>query len=190
VLDEPEYPYFWGGESAAPLFGRIVRAINISTDLLCSGEPEAITVAYRYKGTIKVPSFLRLDPDRALQLASEEGLRIRCAEGKGTVYAQMPDPGTLIERGGEVKLLIRPDMPPGGNSVRVPDLRGLSIREARRLLLGCGLRSQIKGTGIVRNQVPRAGTLVKSNSTVRMACDLKVMVDYPGNIRLASGGEH
>jgi cell division protein FtsI/penicillin-binding protein 2 len=190
VLDEPKYPYFWGGESAAPVFSRIVRAINVSTDLLCMEAPQTITVEQREEGMIRVPSFLRLDPDHALQLASEAGLQIHYAEEKGTVYAQIPDPGTFIERGREVKLLMRPDMPSKKKSVYVPDLRGLSIREARRLLLACGLRSHIKGAGIVRYQKPGAGTLVRLNSTVRITCDLKGMVDYPDDMRLASGAVH
>ncbi|HER43023.1 MAG TPA: PASTA domain-containing protein, partial [Candidatus Eisenbacteria bacterium] len=145
LLDEPKYPHFWGGESAAPLFSSIVGAVNISTDLLCSREPSRVTVPVGGKSRVQVPSFLRLGPDQALQLASEAGLGISCSGGEGTVYAQKPDPGTLIEKGRDVSLLLRRDPPQGGEKVRVPALEGLSIREARRLLLACGLKSSVRG---------------------------------------------
>ena len=187
LLDEPKYPHFWGGESAAPVFSSIVGAINISTDLLCSEEPNRVTVSYRDGKVVPVPSFLRLSPDQALQLASETGLGVVCSGERGTVYAQIPDPGTLIEKGFDVKLRLRTEPAQGGGSVRVPDLVGLSIREARRLLLGCGLRSSVRGAGIVVRQRPVAGTSVKRESTVRLACTLKGKTDYPKDIWMADG---
>lgn len=187
LLDEPKYPYFWGGESAAPTFSRIVRAVNISTDFLCSEEPSRVTVPYRGEKRVRVPSFLRLNPEQALQLASEAGLGITCAGEEGTVYAQIPDPGTLTERGHDVKLLLRQRSPQGGESICVPDLVGLSIREARRLLLGCGLRSNIMGAGIVVRQRPGAGMVVRRESMVRLVCRLKGKTDYPEDIWVAGG---
>lgn len=187
LLDEPKYPYFWGGESAAPIFSRIVRAVNISTDFLCSEEPSKVTVSFRDEKRVLVPSFLRLNPEQALQLASETGLGITCSGGEGTVYAQTPDPGTLTGRGRDVKLLMKQGSPQRGESIRVPDLDGLSIREARRLLLGCGLRSNVAGAGIVVRQRPSAGAVVKRNSTVKLVCRLKGKTDYPKDIWVAGG---
>lgn len=187
LLDEPKYPYFWGGESAAPIFSRIVRAINISTDFLCSKETSKVTVSFRDEKRIEVPSFLRLNPEQALQLASETGLGITCSGEKGTVYAQIPDPGTLIGKGRDVKLLLKHESSQRTESIRVPDLEGLSIREARRLLLGCGLRSDISGAGIVVRQRPSAGTMVKRNSTIEMRCRLKGKTDYPKDMWAAGG---
>jgi stage V sporulation protein D (sporulation-specific penicillin-binding protein) len=187
LLDEPKYPHFWGGESAAPVFSSIIGSVNISTDLLCSEEPNRVTVSYREEKRVQVPSFLRLSPDQALQLASETGLGIVCSGEKGTVYAQIPDPGTFTEKGLDVKLLLRYETAQVGESVRVPDLVGLSIREARRLLLGCGLRSSIRGAGIVVRQLPGAGAVVKRDSTVRLACTLKGKTDYPEDIWVAGG---
>jgi cell division protein FtsI/penicillin-binding protein 2 len=187
LLDEPKYPHFWGGESAAPLFSSIIGAVNISTDFLCSKETSTVTVTFRDDRRVQVPSFLRLNPDQALQLASEAGLGIACADVEGIVYAQIPDPGTLVEKGSDVSLLLRHGSPEGGESVRVPDLEGLSIREARRLLLGCGLRSSIEGAGIVVRQQPGAGTVVRRDSTVRLACRLKGKADYPEDLWMVRG---
>jgi hypothetical protein len=89
-----------------------------------------------------------------------------------------------------VKLLLKPESPVGPETVRVPDLHGLSIREARRLLLGCGLRSQIRGAGVVRDQRPAPGTLVHVDSIVRITCDLKGLTDCCADVWLANGETH
>ncbi len=187
LLDEPGANYRWGGESAAIVFGRIMGAVNISTDMLAEGATEMVGMRIERKNKVEVPNFLRLTHDRAMQLASESGLTLHPALGDGTVYAQMPDPGALIERGREVKVLVRAKEGRNSEKVRVPDLRGLSIREARRLLLGLGLRSSIRGAGLVKKQYPEAGVHIERNGTVRITCDLKCRLDYPKKVRLANG---
>jgi stage V sporulation protein D (sporulation-specific penicillin-binding protein) len=187
LLDEPDANFRWGGESAAIVFSRIVSAVNISTDMLAEGATEMVSVDVERKRKVEVPNFLRLSHDRAIQLASEAGFTPYPPPGKGTVYAQTPDPGALVERGRKVYLLVRPDQDRSTDRVRVPELRGLSIREARRLLLGLGLDSSIRGTGIVKRQHPPAGAYVEKASTVCISCDLKCRIDYPKSIRLSNG---
>jgi stage V sporulation protein D (sporulation-specific penicillin-binding protein) len=136
---------------------------------------------------VEVPNLLRLDHGHAMQLASESGLSLHPTMAEGRVYAQMPDPGVLVERGREVKVLLRPRDNSEAGRVRVPELRGLSIREARRLLLGLGLGSSIRGSGLVEQQHPRAGVHVEKESTVRLVCDPKCRIDYAGSIKLTNG---
>ena len=187
LLDEPSSSYRWGGESAAIAFSRIVSAVNISTDLLTGEAAEMVSVKIGKKGKVEVPNLLRLSHDRAMQIASESGLTLQPIQGKGTVYAQKPDPGAFVERGRGVNVLIRAEKSRKTGKVRVPELRGLSIREARRLLLGLGLRSSIRGTGLVKRQDPGAGVHVERYSTVKIKCDLKHKMDSPKNARLVNG---
>ena len=187
LLDEPSSSYRWGGESAAIVFSRIMSAVNISTDMLAGGATEMVRITTRKKGKVEVPNLLRLSSDRAMQVVSESGLTLHPALGNGAVYAQMPDPGALVERGFQVKVLVRAEDGRKTGMVRVPDLRGLSIREARRLLLSLGLRSSIRGTGLVKRQHPGSGVHVERESTVRITCTPKCRVDYPKNVRLTNG---
>ena len=146
-----------------------------------------VDVGIKMKGRVEVPNLLRLSHDRAMQIASESGLTLYPTLGNGTVYAQMPDPGALVERGRQVNVLVRAGNGPKTEKVRVPDLHGLSIREARRMLLSLGLRSSIRGAGLVKRQNPKAGVHVEVESTVRITCDLKWSVDHPKNARMANG---
>jgi beta-lactam-binding protein with PASTA domain len=55
-------------------------------------------------------------------------------------------------------------------SLNVPDVAGLSIREARRLLLSCGLDCAVRGFGIVERQDPPAGALLSRLGRVILTC--------------------
>ncbi len=171
VLDEPVYPYFWGGESSAIVFSKIVEGINLSTDLFCDA-PGANIAADRKSGASKrVPNFLRLSTDEAADLAADCGLTVQCPDVKGVVFSQTPDPGTMVGRREEVKLMVRAAETDSESSRSVPDVAGLSIREARRLLLSCGLDCVVRGFGIVERQDPPAGALLSRLGRVILHCN-------------------
>jgi hypothetical protein len=171
VLDEPVNPYIWGAESAAPLFGKIIEGINLSTDLFCDAAGANIAVDGKSGGSRRVPNFLRLTTDEAIDLASDRGLTVQCPDVKGVVFSQTPDPGTLIGRREEVKLMVRAATAESESSRTVPDVAGLSIREARRLLLSCGLDCAVRGFGIVERQDPPAGALLARLAKVMLICN-------------------
>lgn len=50
-----------------------------------------------------------------------------------------------------------PAMVPAGGAAVMPDVRGLSAREAMRVLLGSGLRVRLDGNGFVGSQLPQPG---------------------------------
>ena len=138
VLDEPVYPYYWGGESSAIVFSKIVEGINLSTDLFCDAAGANIAVDGKSDGSRRVPNFLRLSTDEAIDLASDRGLAVQCPDVKGVVFSQTPDPGTLIGRKEEVKLMVR--AADGGiRSRRGPFPTSRGCRSARRG--GCSSRA-------------------------------------------------
>jgi cell division protein FtsI (penicillin-binding protein 3) len=57
-----------------------------------------------------------------------------------------------------------------GNARDLPDLRGLSAREALRVLTKIGLIARLTGNGVVTSQTPSAGTPIEPG----MACELKL----------------
>jgi cell division protein FtsI (penicillin-binding protein 3) len=52
----------------------------------------------------------------------------------------------------------------------LPDLRGLSAREALRVLTKIGLTARLTGNGVVTSQMPAPGTPIEPG----MACELKL----------------
>ncbi len=185
LLDEPAGQYHWGGQSAAVVFGRIIGGLNLTSDFFFEESGGQVAGRYERNGRVSAPSFLRLTPAEAVKVAARWGLQIHCSSDEGVIYSQIPDPGTLVKKGDEIKLIIRTRKMTKSEKVDVPDLRGLSIREARRLLLACGLDSTIKGYGTVRNQHPRPGKTVRRGYKVSLECRPKIKISRPGEHDLA-----
>ena len=57
-----------------------------------------------------------------------------------------------------------------GDVQDLPDLRGLSAREALRVVTRLGLTARVTGSGVVTSQTPAAGTPIEPG----MACELKL----------------
>ena len=77
-------------------------------------------------------------------------------DGAGsTVVGQLPAGGARISEGSLVMLYVDKTVPLEDNSkVRVPDVTGMSVLEANKLLRSYGLEMQIEGSGIAVSQDP------------------------------------
>ena len=58
-----------------------------------------------------------------------------------------------------------------GNVRDLPDLRGLSARDALRVLTKIGLTARLKGNGVVTSQTPSPGTLIEPGMTCELALE-------------------
>ncbi len=188
MLDQPEFPYYYGGQSSAVVFSRIIKGVNLATDIFYHCEGYRMVLEKREKDLVEVPNFLKLTGDQAAKLASGSGLSIATSGGGGRIYSQSPSPGGMIERGGEVRLICGRPGQDEEKRVEVPCLKGLSIREARRLLMAAGLGCRLSGMGVVQRQFPRPGSRVRWGYRVLLRCSLKDMVN--GGARAGEEGRN
>ncbi len=140
-LEDPKGLYYGGG-TAAPVSRGIVQAIlaGENPDLVDDGE-----LREEERGTE------RLDWDRVPEL---EASARRDGDGSGT---QSPaSPFRLVASGdGADRPVVDAELPPA--DLRVPDVRGLSVRVAVSRLHEVGLRAEVKGTGRIGSQEPAPG---------------------------------
>ena len=169
MLDEPSYHNRFGGVSAAPVFARIIAAIAnsssifdqvLTTDVL-EDDPSRENLTY------VAPNFLRLDRGRAMERARQLELNVLCKGDGGEVVGQDPDPGVAMERDEVLRLYLSGYR--SGTHRRTPDLRGLSVRVAKRRAVQAGLRCTVVGSGVVASQKPAPGKVV-SSGVVRIYC--------------------
>tara|TARA_B100000609_G_scaffold199460_1_gene203120 strand:+ start:7939 stop:8565 length:627 start_codon:yes stop_codon:yes gene_type:complete len=103
----------------------------------------------------------------------------------GTILSHMPEQGSPIKRGGEVKVVIslgpkapkkRPETPPAPQKVKVPSVRNMHIRKAKQKVKDAGLivgriiygyDEDISPNWVLR-QSPRAGRMVEKGSKVKI----------------------
>jgi serine/threonine-protein kinase len=124
-----------------------------------------------------VPKIIDLDFERAEKLLEEKGLKIEVVKeeysatyDKGKIIRQDPPPGTRIEKGTPVKVVVSL----GEKPVKVPELIGKTEIEAGQILGELGLRiGEIKEEysdkapeGVIISQKPAPGTEVKKGTAV------------------------
>ena len=113
-----------------------------------------------------MPDVTGLSVDEARQSLDESGLE-SVLDGTGVrVIRQLPAAGARMNAGALVMLYV--DGPAGGTeeSVSVPDVTGMPVTEANRLLRAYGLELMVAGSGLAVAQSPAAGEQV--NPTTRV----------------------
>ena len=102
----------------------------------------------------------------SVQLSLARPLTYEISESvpEGAVIRQSLSPGLLAERGSQVSLTLSA----GPDRREVPDMRGLSVMEARERLIEVGLKVEdVTGEGeLVQATEPPAGTMLAPNSAV------------------------
>jgi cell division protein FtsI (penicillin-binding protein 3) len=126
----------------------------------------------RAGGFVAAPAFRRI---------GEMSLRYLGVIPKGTPVAPIskigsdPDPATttyevLKEAQGEPPIheLPTPSAPTPAGAVRLPDLKGFSLREATKTVIGLGLKPSLDGTGTLSRQDPPAGSVLPKGSSIKL----------------------
>ena len=106
---------------------------------------------------------------------------------KNMVTKQFPEPGRIVQEGSRVRLWYSTGL--GTEYVTVPELNGLSIREAKRMLLGRKLRSVVLGGDgspevellPVIDQSHSEGTRIKEGSEIRLFVKMDTEEDAADN---------
>lgn len=146
----------------------------------------AVDVTVATKETVTVPDLTGFGPDAIVEILASRGLVLgsedqAVAEGApGTVGAQQPRPGRVVDAGTGVDVVY---------VAGVPSLVGLTAEAATRLTSGIGLdivRVDAPGAGppeTVVAQEPAAGEPVPANGRVQVSVATAVRVEVPDVVR-------
>ena len=173
ILDDPQNGYY-GGVVAAPIFKEIaLRIINSSPEFAKPAEPLRMASD---GGTSIVPDVRGLHVPLAKALLAARGFSMDMRGAGELVTAQTPAALTVQARSTRVNLAVsvRPRTE-SGSTATVPDVTGLSLRHAMALLKAARLEPSPFGSGIVREQTPKAGERVPRGTR----CTLSAEPRYP-----------
>jgi cell division protein FtsI (penicillin-binding protein 3) len=165
-VDEPARGHY-GGEIAAPVFRRILEDLRRIPEGPLSPRLHRVQVlpAEFAPPPSEVPDVRLLTAERARRRLAEHGFRVR-ERGHGTrVLDQKPEAGHRAGRGEWVEIVLEP-----AGSGSLPDVVGLTLREAIDRLSRIGVRSEVVGSGIVVTQFPPAGSYVERTGTCLLRC--------------------
>ena len=160
IVEEADVAIDFGSVTAAPYARDILEqsllylGIAPSTD-----EPEPERVA--------VPDVTGMNLTDAAAAVKAAGLDCVFDGEGGIVTNQLPAAGASMTKGALMMLYVDNLTDLRNNSrVQVPDVAGLSVLEANRILRSYGLRMQISGSGLAVAQDPAAGDEVYPSASV------------------------
>ncbi|MFC1505099.1 PASTA domain-containing protein [Thermodesulfobacteriota bacterium] len=137
----------------------------------------ALTLFIKSEDTVVVPNLTGKDVVYALEILTDLGLNTKvkgseysAAIPKNQVIFQAPDPGTEMKKGRDVKIILSK----GPQYVAMPNLRGLSVQQARILLEENGLcrgelsslYSDVLQPDEIIAQTPLPGTMITRGTCV------------------------
>ncbi|MGQ9558205.1 MAG: penicillin-binding transpeptidase domain-containing protein [Desulfurispora sp.] len=179
MVAEPSRGQYYGGEVAAPVFHQVARdTLRYLQVPEKSGLPRpknygppapdepAVPVGPE---KIAVPDLVGYSLTMARERLQQVGLQARVEKNGGSlVTGQQPGPGYLVAPGTAVSLRLAA-LPSGEAAVlKVPDLRGLTMRQAGVLLEELGFLLEPLGSGLAVRQEPRAGSSLVRGSRVKV----------------------
>jgi stage V sporulation protein D (sporulation-specific penicillin-binding protein) len=166
LIDEPRPSARFGGDSAAPVFARVIKGVmNATTWFDGALETRAIVLERPSTRLRSTPNFLRMERGAALEHARRIGANVLCRGDAGRVVAQEPVPGSAVEADGVIRLYVA-DLESEPVRQAAPDLRGLAMREAKRRAVSQGLRVALRGGGVVRAQSPAPGARTQRGEVI------------------------
>jgi stage V sporulation protein D (sporulation-specific penicillin-binding protein) len=172
ILDEPR-PITYGGYTSAPTFMQIACkfAALDKYDNQYADYPVSDSATENYQAVaiaaVSVPDLVGQPPAKALYLLQKCGLKGICiGEGETVLYTK-PSAFASISPEEDVQLFIGQNE---GTMNRVPDLAGLTIREAVAVLSEQNVLFSLSGQGRIIDQVPQAGEPLAEGDAIKLYC--------------------
>jgi cell division protein FtsI/penicillin-binding protein 2 len=193
VLDDPKSGEYYGGKVAAPVFQKIATRIldyagnNISTtDFLNVSFDRNLNIQQPNLQETKndyrvVPAMLDMNIESAIEILKERKIKFEVENynkkdknftNKYVVSEQFPKPDEKILNSDNVivKLKIKEVNFNQSKTLKVPDVKNLSLRKAINKMVSEGFIVEIVGSGEVVDQLPKSGNEAQQKSKVILFC--------------------
>ncbi len=145
VIDEPGGAYH-GGDVAAPVFREIAEKVLPELDVMPDTD---------FEDPVQLVARAVESPEQVSKRREED---MRQEQARSSTLPQVADRGS---RGGEIVFAVATN-----NSILMPDLRGLSVRDVVRACSRLGMQLEAHGEGRVVKQTPESGAELRNGQTI------------------------
>ena len=160
IVEEADVAVDFGSVTAAPYAKDILEQSLMYLGIAPQTDGEEIIQA-------TVPDVTGMNLADASKTVKDAGLDCVFDGEGGRVVNQLPAAGASMTEGSLMMLYVDNLTDIGDNNkVIIPDVSGLSVLEANRLLRSYGLKMQIEGSGLAVRQEPAAGEAVYPTASV------------------------
>jgi len=160
IVDRADVAVDFGSVTAAPFARDILEQSLVYMGYARETDTEAMQ-------NVIVPDVTGMSIEEAKKTLRDAGLSSVMDSIGSRVTAQLPAPGADMVAGSLVMLYVDGAVHEG-NFVSVPDVTGLSVAEANRLIRSHGLKMIVSGSGIAVSQSPIAGEEVLPTTIVEV----------------------
>ncbi len=169
LMDSPKKS-FYGGEASAPVFKRIITRIMSFENLKDDSEPKTESKDDRL--FVRVPNIKQQRTEVAENIIKQLELEpVKIGNGE-KVIKQFPEPNQKVMVGDKIKIFTSSDSGRVYRSNKImPDIKGLSMREAINKLSNSFMNISVSGSGVVVGQEPDAGQRISKGKRCRIICE-------------------
>ena len=140
MLDEPQVDNKYGGTIAAPLAGEVIEDVlnylGVEKQYTENEEPDVKQ---------EIPDVRTMDLTEAKKAVVDKKLNVQVRGDGDTVVDQLPKPGTMLNEDSTV--ILYTEEIDKTHTVTVPNLKGMSVDNAKYTLEMSGLNFEIVGAG-------------------------------------------
>ncbi len=171
LLENPRTTY-WGGMVAAPAFQRIAQRLLHQPSQEARRQDDRLETVVSF-ATTTVPDCV--NRPRAVVEGILRNLDLDAEwNGEGDIVAnQQPPAGAVVKSGSKVSLDLLND---SKATTRLPNVVGLTLREALRQLSLAGVEATVQGSGRVWRQTPQAGVPIRPGMRCALECQARAVV--------------
>lgn len=171
MVAEPTGSMYFGSQVAAPVF----KAIALDTlrymrvpERPGVEKPKLPYVFEEHVEKLNMPNVVNYPVEEAKNYLINAGFVVQTSGEGEIVYKQTPLGGVEVSSGSTVILELQPYDIGSVEEITVPDLSGLSIKEAGSILEKLGLYLNPAGTGFATSQQEKPGTKVRKGTTINV----------------------
>jgi cell division protein FtsI/penicillin-binding protein 2 len=161
VYDEPEHRFRFGSQSAAVTFRNVVREMLTLPD--CNVIP---SIRMHSQTIVTMPKLTNMKVEEAKQILQKNNISFHIYNEKkdSFIVHQLPQAGTKFGSNNKVSLYASTERYPRQRIYQVdvmPDLVGMSLRQAIQVSKDLSLNIRIEGSGVVVSQTIKPGEKIR-----------------------------
>jgi cell division protein FtsI/penicillin-binding protein 2 len=176
IIDAPGAGEYYGGKVSAPIFRKIAERIINSASIFEFSQPDK-NENFEYASDLNYDnSFINLanfELSDAAAILNELNIEYEIIGPDNNAFVSNQEI-IVTENKKKIRLFTSPSNKFVSyikeSPVKMPDLKGLSLRKCIKILSALGIEYHISGTGIVTEQFPESGTVLSNQHKIIIKC--------------------
>lgn len=170
VVHNPKLGYY-GSQVAAPVFRNIAqRIIGLPVEKDQAPNVELARAEVNLPSMKNVMLSLEgMEVKKAVKLLKNNDLDYEVVGGGSLIYRQEPTAYSELQE--RQKVTLYTETKTVSNQQVMPDLTGLTLKEALQILSDWKISVEVEGSGVVKKQIPNPGKKMEQKDKVKLVCD-------------------